>query len=196
MQELGNTLVKNREDFIDLLKYADIPLSGQELDAELIDKFISNINNRKLMVGAAYLVNRQNKTLSFDGTEVISDTGVKVVHKVMYNYFGGPVSDNFSNAAGGAWAQAADSLAKLGGNVLDQQRSKKQGASDALYRREDAKQAMAQQVLTQRQVEQQSAKKRADEHAKQIKILVWSSVGIGAIALTLGIIYAVKKARK
>lgn len=191
MQELGKSLVKDRADFISLLKYADVPVSGSELDAELIDRFIDNIDNRKLMIGAAYMVNHRNKTAGFDGQDVVSDTGTKAVYKVMYNYFNGP-GESHSNASG-VWGQAIDSVAKLGGGVLDQQRSKKQGATDALYKKQDAKNAIVQQVLSQRQAQQDAAVKKAAEKSKTQRILIWSGAGVLVIAVAAFGIYMYKK---
>lgn len=188
MQELGNILIKNREDFITLLKYADIPVSDNELDADLIDKFIANINNRKLMVGAAFLVNKHNRSVGFDGEEVISDTGVKAVHKVMFNYFDAAEEEQ-SNAIGGAWAGAIDSVAKLGGGIVSQQRSKKQGATDALYKKQEAKDAMVQAVLAQRAQQKEAAIKAAADKAKNQRILILAGVGVLVVgAIITGII--------
>ena len=51
MSEMGNILVKDRENFVTLLRYADIPAMPEDSDAELIERFIKNIDtNRKLMI--------------------------------------------------------------------------------------------------------------------------------------------------
>lgn len=196
MTELGNILIKDRESFILLLRYADIPVSDNAMDSEIIDTFIDNINrNRKLMIGAAFLINQKNKKLGFDGEEEISDAGVKAVHKVMFNYFdaAGPT---YSNAVGGAWAGAIDSVAKLGSGAINLQNKKKNGGQDLLAKKLDAKQAMVDTVLKQRTAEHAAHQKKVADKAKLKKILIISSVSLIGLALVIGGMYLYKRSIK
>lgn len=195
MNEIGNILIKDRESFILLLRYADIPVSDNTMDSEIIDAFIDNINhNRKLMIGAAFLINQKNKKLGFDGEEEISDAGVKAVHKVMFNYFdaAAPVYSNI----GGAWAGAIDSVAKLGSGAINLQNKKKNGAQDLLAKKVDAKQAIVETVLKQRTVEHTAQQKKVADKAKLKKILIISSVSLVGLALVVGGIYLYKRSKK
>jgi hypothetical protein len=196
MMELGNILIKDRESFILLLRYADIPVSDTAMDSELIDAFIDNINrNRKLMIGTAFLINQKNKKIGFDGEEEVSDAGVKAVHKVMFNYFDA-ARPEYSNAIGGAWAGAIDSLAKVGSGAINLQNKKKFGAQDLLTKKMDAKQAMIDTVLEQRKAEQVAQQKKVAEKAKLKKILIISSVSLVGLALVVGGIYLYKRSKK
>src|SRR5688572_24472377 len=116
MQELGNILAKDRENFITLLKYADILVDQTDTDKQLIETFVDNVGTkRKLMIGASFLINQHNKQAGFDGEEVVSDTGVKAVHKVMFNYFNGATYSNANGGVFGAIAGAVGEVAKVGG---------------------------------------------------------------------------------
>ena len=75
MRELGKCLVKNKGEFVDLLNYSGISASSAMTDAQLIALYIGNIvDNEKLLIGTAYLVNKANEMVSFDGESEISDT--------------------------------------------------------------------------------------------------------------------------
>lgn len=192
MTELANILLKDRESFLLLLRYADVPVSDNAFDSEIIDKFIDNINkNRKLMIGAAFLINQKNKNIGFDGEEEISDAGVKAVHKVMFNYFDA-AEPQYSNV-GGAWAGAVDTLGKLGGNIVSAQNKKKNGAQDLLEKKMDAKNAMVATVLKQRSDEQAAQQKKLSEKAKLKKILIISSMSLAGLAVIGLTIYLIKK---
>lgn len=192
MNELGNILIKDRESFLLLLRYADIPVSDTASSVELIDKFIENINrNRKLMIGASFLINQKNKKIGFDGEEEVSDAGVKAVHKVMFNYF--DAAEGYSNAVGGVWAGAIDSVAKLGSGAINLRNKKKHGAQDLLNKKLDAKQAIVDSVIQQKAEQQTAAKKKADDNAKLKKILIISSVSLVGLAIVIGGIYLIRK---
>jgi hypothetical protein len=199
MAELGNILVKERENFIALLRYSDLAVSDTANDAELIEQFVNSAhNNRKLLIGAALLVNQHNKQVGFDGEEEISDAGVKAVHKVMYNHFDAAYfdADDYSNV-GGAWAGAIDSIAKLGSNVgggiVQNQRAKKSGTVDLLNKREDAKNAMVQSVLEQRKAQAETLQKQAEQKAKTNKVIIISVVSVLSLALIVGTVIVLKK---
>ncbi len=194
MRELGNILVQDRDSFITLLVYSDVPASESDTDAQLIEAFIDNVNNnRRLLIGAAFLVNKKNRKVNFDGDEEISDTGVKAVHKVMYNYFNAYERDERHSNASGGWAGAIDSLGKAGGKALDLQNKKKNSGTDALAKKQEAKQKLIDSVLSQRKMQQAAAVKKQQEKDKLKKILIISGVSLASIALVIGGILIYKK---
>ncbi len=185
MQELGRILVHDRENFITLLKYSGVPADDSMSDSQLIDMFIQNCQNRKVLISAAFLINQHNKRESFDGQPEISDKGVKRVHTVMYNYFEGYAPQQYSNV-GGAWAGALDSVAQLGGKITEAQRAKKSGATDMLMKQKEAKQSLLDSALEQRKLQQQGALKQQAEKDKRTKIIIIA--GASVLVLGLGVI--------
>lgn len=197
MSELGHVLVKDRENFVTLLRYADVPANEHETDAQLIETFVDNIgSNRKLMVGASFLINQHNKQVGFDGEEEISDAGVKAVHKCMFNYFNGPCYSNANGTAIGAVAGAVGELSKVGGQALQGRQKQKTGVMDSLQKKQDAKDAMVQSVLDQRRAQQEAAQKKAADKAKNKKILIIATASVLGIALIAGGIYWYKHRNK
>lgn len=198
MEELGNILVKDRENFITLLKYADVDVKSVTSDKELIELFIDNIDkNHKLLIGAAFLTNQHNKQMGFDGEDKVSDEGVKATHQVMFSYFdSGNYGDELkSNASGdpvSAVATAVDSLVKLGGKAVDVKQKKKYFGSDLAAKKDDAKQQLIQSVLAQRQKQQEALAAQAKAKAKQNKIILIASLSLVGIGLILGGIYYIK----
>lgn len=94
MSELGRILVDNREDFIYVLEYSGIKIptnnSSPASDIQLINLFVNNIaNNRKLILGAAFLISHQNKQVGFDGEEYTSNYCADAASKCMTSYFCG-----------------------------------------------------------------------------------------------------------
>ena len=84
MRELANILVRNRTDFIDMLNESGVVASKDMSDIQLINLFIENSSkNKKMLLGAALLVNVHNKIMGFDGEDEISDSGVKTGYAIM-----------------------------------------------------------------------------------------------------------------
>jgi hypothetical protein len=201
MEELARLLVKKREDFIFMLNGASVTATNEMTDAELVDLFLDNIhNNKKILLGAAFLISHNNKTVSFNGEEEHNEEGLKATHKVMYNYFDADVYDNFvtdegehSNVLGTAIAGAVGGLAGLGGKLADNQRAKKFGATDTFAKKAEAKQQMIQTILAQRQSQQIEAQKKIEASSKIKRIALISIAGLLGLALIGGIIYVVKK---
>jgi hypothetical protein len=201
MEELANLLVKKREDFIFMLNSANVSANNEMTDAELVDLFVDNIhNNKKLLLGSAFLISHNNKTVSFNGDEEHSEEGFKATHKVLYNYFDADVYDNFvtddeehSNVWGTAIAGAVGGLAGLGGKLSDNQRAKKFGATDMFAKKAEAKQQMVQSILAQRQAQQIEAQKKIEQSSKNKRMALIIGGSLMAVILIGGIIYAVKK---
>lgn len=188
MKELGNILVRNREDFVHLLNESGVSASDSMSDAKLIDLFISNVGqNKTLALGASMLVHSHNQTVSFDGEETMSDEGIKAGYRVLNEYFAG---DEFSNA-GGAIAGAISSVSQLGSKALEGRQKEKYGVQDIVAKQQEAKSVMAQQALANRQSQIDAAKQKDEQSAKTTRIML--VVG-GVVALGL-IAYMIKRSR-
>lgn len=88
MVELGKSLISNRDNFLDIFDNAGIRIDPNSSDVDLINKFIDNApKNKKLLLGASYLINHKYRTISFDGQEEVNNSGVKATYKVMDEYF-------------------------------------------------------------------------------------------------------------
>jgi hypothetical protein len=86
LRELGVCLVKDKDNFVEVLNNARVPASIIDSDTTLIEKFSQNaLSNKKLLLGASLLVNHKNQTTNFDGELQVSDAGVKNTYKVLYD---------------------------------------------------------------------------------------------------------------
>lgn len=203
MQELANIFVKKREDFIYMLTNAGLDANKDMTDGQLIDLFLDNVHsNKKLLLGTAFLVAHNNKVVSFDGDEEISESGLKATHKVLYNYFDAHEYDNFdsenySNAVA-AIAGALGAGAKLGSAIVEKKglNQKQQIASTELMgKKAEAKQQLVQSILAQRQAEQAGklAKQESIDKNKKIALIIGGSLlGLAVVGF---IIYKVKKGK-
>ena len=197
MKELGNILVKQKIDFVNLLNESGVPASIEMNDSELVNLFIKNIDtNKKLMLGSALLVNMHNKQMGFDGDEEINDDGVKAAFAAIDEYFNFG-EDEYSNAVSGAVvgavAQGVGELSKLGTTALQGRQKKKYGALDIAKQKSEAKAAMTQQILAQRQAQIEAAQKEKDTKAKTTRTLLIVGGAILGIAILGIIIYKVRK---
>lgn len=194
LQELAKALVHDRENFIEVLKNANVVVLEGSSDAQLIDSFVKNApGNKQLLLGAALLVNHRNKTTNFDGEEELSDRGVKQSFYALDEFFNASGEDH-SNAG---WSDAIKSIADVGGQVsgkvMDAQAQKKRGASTMLAQQQQARRDLTQSVLAQRQKQQEDALK---EKAKTKRtMLIVGGVGV-ALLIGIGIYFVVKNKKK
>lgn len=194
MAELGNILVKNRTDFVNLLNGSGVPASEEQSDAELVKLYIDNIEaNKKLILGTALLVNIHNKEMGVDGEQELSDRGVKCSYSALNHYFCGSEK---TSGAGGAIMDAIKGATDLAGKFADNQHAKKFGSSDALQKKQDAKNAIVQSVLAQRQAQAEATKKKAEEKAKTTRMLIIAGGSLAGLALLGTIIWYVKYKKK
>jgi hypothetical protein len=193
MQETGKQLVNNKKDFVDLLNESSIPASLNDSDIELIEKFVENIPiNQKLMLGTSLLVNMKNKQSSFDGSMELSDDNVKNAYHTMRTYF---IDEKYSNAVDPL--TAALDLAARGtelSNTVIKGKQQKTGVGQQLAsKREDAKQALIQSVITEKNARLQAEQKKQDNKLKQQKTIYIIGGSILALTIIGIIIYKVKK---
>lgn len=203
MQELANIFVKKREDFVYMLTNAGLDANMSMSDGELIDLFLSNVHsNKKLLLGTAFLISHNNKVVSFDGDEEISESGMKATHKVLYNYFDAHEYDNFdsenySNAVA-AIAGALGAGAKLGTAIVEKKSlGQKQNiaSTELMGKKAEAKQQLVQSILAQRQAQQAGALAKQESIAKNKKIALIIGGSLLGLAVIGFIIYKVKKGK-
>ena len=210
MTELATLLAKNKADFIEVLRGANINVTDDATDRQLIDAFVSNApSNRKLLLGASFLINHSNQSVGFDGEQELSDTGVKATYKTMYNYFDASnfedtsdvPNDDFyaadgeehSNVIATLLAGAAKGGIDLASKIQDKKNKEKFGASDTLAKQQEARSQMQQTILAQRQSQADAKVKEKESASKKTKLLLiigGSVVGLGIIGV---IIYSVLK---
>jgi F0F1-type ATP synthase membrane subunit c/vacuolar-type H+-ATPase subunit K len=198
MREVGKSLVKNKSNFIELLTSSGVPASESMSDMELVDSFVNALpNNKSLMIGTAYMINNDNKFVSADGNEQISDKGVKVCYNVMYDYFSGE-EEEYSNVPGvaEAIAGAVQGVATLGTKIAEGQQKKKYGAMDALSKQKEAKQQMVQSILAERRAKIEESTKQKETKSKTTKIILIVAGSIVALGIIGFVIYKIKKGKQ
>jgi hypothetical protein len=189
MTEVGKSLVKDKANFVELLTTSGVPANDSMSDIELIDAFIGSLpSNKTLMIGTAYMINKKNAFLNADGEEQISDNGVKVSYKVLYNYF----NDEETSNAVGAIAAGVGALANLGSAGIAASQKKKYGATDALTKQAESRSQLVQSVLAQRQAETLAKQKAAESKAKTKKILLIGGASLIGLVLIGVIVYKIK----
>jgi hypothetical protein len=193
MHELGATLVRRKQDFVDLLNESGVPAKINDSDGELIDTFVNNIpSNKKLMLGSSLLVNMQNKELNFDGDSKLSDENVKNGYHVMKTYF---IDENYSNAVDPvtAIAEAVGQGLKLGSNVQEGKNKKKYGGLELAQKQQESKQAMIASAMQAKQANL-AAKQKEQETKSQTKKLVYLIGGSLLGLIVLGVtFYQIRK---
>lgn len=199
MKELGKSLVKNKENFVELLTSSGVAANDSMSDVELIDAFVDNLaNNKTLMISAAYVVNKQNSFSNADGEEQISDNGVKLSYKVMYDFFNesGIDGDDFRNADGKEEMSNYIPIglikkgAKRAENLIKNKKSK-DGTKNK--NTDNAKDAMKKAVAEQKKAEALLKQKELEAKQKTKKILLITGGSLLGLGLLGFIIYKIKK---
>lgn len=214
MRELGNALIKGKQDFVDLLVYSGISANITMTDLQLVDKYIDNIDtNEKLLIGSAFLVNKNNQKVGFDGEQEISDNGVKRTILVLNSYFDNTpppetdpnedfyatsiptTEDDFYNVGGfgGIIGGILEQGGGIANKVIEGKNKQKFGATDMVQKKQDAKAQLTSQIMAQRQAEIEAKNKKAESQTKTTKTLLYVGGGIVALALVGVIIYMVNK---
>lgn len=190
MRELGNILVKKKDDFVHLLNDSEIPATVDMTDVRLVDLFVQNVpNNPKLALGASLLVNTHNKEMGFDGEGELNDDCVKAGYSCIMSYFN---DEGYSNGIGEAIAGAVQGVAGAATTIAQGQQKKKYGATDIAQQKQAAKSAMVEQIMAQRQAQLDAAQKEKDRKAKTTKtILIVSGIVVG-LAILGFVIYKIK----
>jgi len=197
MCEIGNSLASNRENFIEVLKAANIEVNDATSDVTLVNEFCKNIpSNRKLLLGTAFLINHNNKSVGFDGEETIDDKATKDTYKSMYSYFGCSnfedssdtkveVSEEFYNVAAdpvSAIATALGAGANLGSKITESKMKKRYGVSDTLAKQQEARSQILQSLISKKQ-EQGKSKLSKKNKIIIVSLAVAALVVVGVIVM-------------
>ena len=153
LSELARLIIEDRASFIYMLQNADVPVTVDSDDLELINEFLSGIHsNKKLRLGASMLISHHNKVECFDGETEHSEDGLRATSKILYNYFDSDYYDHSNEEEneqtssvagfGQAIAGAVGGVAQLGGGVIENQRAKKNGAMDLFKKKQESKDKM------------------------------------------------------
>jgi hypothetical protein len=190
MYVIGELLVKDRENFVHLLKECGVEANITDSDAVIINKYVNNLINRKLLLGTAILIETHNKKMSFDGTD--TDSNVNEIYNTMKVYY---IDDNYSNAVDpvGAIAEAVAQSAKLGTAITGRKAAKESRPYELLAQKSQAKQALVENALKTRQaqIDQETKEKEQSEKTKRYLIIGGAVVLVGVLAF-----YFIKKRGK
>ena len=93
MTELANILLKDKNDFVDMLNESGVEADLSMSNAQLIELFIDNTDNKELLIGASLLAQHHNQKSGFDGESEVSDDNVKSGVAVMNSYFNDVIPD-------------------------------------------------------------------------------------------------------
>lgn len=193
MRELGNILVRQKDDFVAMLNESGIPATADMTDVSLVNLFVDNVGkNPKLALGASLLVNIHNAQMGFDGEKQVDDDAVKAGYSCIMSCFNG---EGYSNAVDpvSAVAEAVGEGAKLGQVISQGQQKKKYGAMDTAQQKQAAKSAMVSQVLAQRQAELETQQKAKESASKTTKTLIIVGGAIVGLAIISTVIYMMRK---
>lgn len=213
MRELAIYLIKDKSDFIEVLRNANIPVPDNASDIQLVNAFIDNApSNRNLLLGASFLISHKNQVVGADGESAINDSGMKATYKVMYEYFDanqyddtsdtvnedyldadGESDDEFYYAGGGLIGSLLEVGGGIANKIMDTQKMKKFGSSETLAKQQEAKRQMIQQIMEQKKAKQEEIAKANERKAKTTKTVLIVVGSLVAIALIVGVVYAIKK---
>lgn len=207
MCEIGRSLAKNPDDFREVILSSNIVVPKNAGEIQLVDAFCKNApSNRKLLLGASFLINHNNKQVGFDGDETIDDKAVKDTYKTMYQYFdcsnfddsSDVVTEDFYSVDGEYYnaAAAADPVsaiamalgegAKLGSKITESKMKKRYGVSDTAAKQQEAKSQVLKALI-----EKKTAEEKAKSGKNKTMIIALSVLGV----LLVGgvIIFAMKR---
>ena len=197
MQELGRILVRDKQDFVDLLNESGYEAELIDSDIDLIDTFSDNVaHSPSLMLGASMLTAAHNKKMSFDGEdEYLDDDLVKDGYRVMQSSFSGQVDEEHSNVVA-AILGAAAAGAGLTKSALDRKRERESVGRTLAEQKEASKQQIIQGVLQAKQQQAEEAKLKQQESAKTRRTIYIAGGAVLAITVLAIVIYSIKKRKK
>ena len=203
LNELARLIIEDRGSFIYMLQNADIPVTEDADDVELINEFLSGIHsNKKLRLGASMLISHHNKVECFDGETEHSEDGLRATSKILYNYFDSDYYDHSNEEEneqtssvagfGQAIAGAVGGVAQLGSGVIENQRAKKNGAMDLFKKKQESKDQMVQSIMAQRQAQLNATKTKSEQTQKTIRTALIVGGSVVLIGIGIGVFYMLK----
>jgi hypothetical protein len=205
LKELARILVEKKQDFIDMLEESGIEADETMSKPQLIELFTENTDNKKLLLGASLLANSYNQSLSFDGSEAISDDNVKVGYAVLNENFNGDEEDEVEDEEFSYIAPLLAGLVK-GGVSLWRNNRRNQGKSDTIQnedfnrviakRRELARRNMERQAIQRQQVMlQQQQMAQAEAQKRRRRTNTYIIIGVTALLGIIGTVAIVRANR-
>lgn len=199
MLELGKAIGSDKEGFITVLTNAEVEVDEDAGDIELVNEFVKNASeNDELLLGASLFVNHKNLVLNADGTEGVSDVGVKACHKVMSSYFCG-----YSNAGGdpvSAIATAVGQLGQAAGTITkgsqDLKMQRKYGTQMAFDKQREARNQLIQGIQASKQAALEGKTKGKEQKSKNIRTALLVGGGVILLLGTIGLVIYLKKRNK
>jgi hypothetical protein len=193
MRELGRILVRDKQDFVDLLNESGYEAEIVDSDIDLVDTFVENVGNSpSLMLGASMLTAAHNRKMGFDGEDnYLDDELVKSSYRVMVDY-----NENYANAVGAIVAGALGATA-AGVNLARTQKEAKRERESAGRKAYEQKEASKQQIVTgileAKKQQQDALKSEQEREAKTRNILYIAGGAVVAIAVIGIVIYSIRK---
>ena len=182
IDQISNVIVNSRDELIDLLKKANIKTSKKPSNKELSDLIVKNLKtNKKLVVGLAFLIAKQNDILQMEMKRERPDD----VYSGQYGKESKPKKDKKID-----WSKGADTVTSLAGAIsvfADTLTGAKQGGfADDLNSQVNSK--------SPEQLAQEAKEREEDEKRKKRKKRNRIIIGVVVvIALAGGAFYAYKK---
>lgn len=182
MYVIGELLIKDRENFVHLLKECGIDANVTDSDASLINKYVNNLVNRKLLLGTAILIETHNKKMGFNGEDTSSD--VNEIYNTMKVYY---IDNDYSYAGAdpvSAVAEAVSQSAKLGTAITGRKAAKESRPYELLAQKSQAKQALVENALKTRQaqIDAETKQKEQSEKTKRYVLIGGAIIVVGALA--------------
>jgi len=204
MVELGKAIGNDKDGFITVLTNADIEVDEDASDIELVNEFVKNADeNDELLLGASLFVNHNNKVLNADGTEGVSDVGVKACHKVMSSYFCGGYSNADATITADPVSAVAKALGSLGQSAAtitsgaqNLKMQRKYGAQMSFDKQREAKNQLMQGIIASKQKAVDAKTKEKEAKSKNIRTALLVGGGIVAVLGIVGLVIYLKKRKK
>jgi hypothetical protein len=194
MQELGRILVRDKQDFVDLLNESGYEAELIDSDIDLVDTFVDNVDRSpSLMLGASMLTAAHNRKMGFDGDDgYLDDELVKSGYNVMINYYSEPKS----NAVGAIVAGSLGAVAagtNLARTQAEKKRERESMGRNIYEQKEASKQQIVSGILDAKKQQQDQLRASQQEDAKNKRLIYIIGGSILAIAVVGIAIYSIKK---
>lgn len=186
MNELGVILVRDKQDYVDMLVESGVDADASMSDNQLVELFVDNTDNKNMLLGASLLTQMHNKKIGFDGDDEISDDGVKTGYAVMNTYFNFDDEDDLTedefSYAGGIWGTLFQGAKNLLGGRKNKGRDSSRDAEISRQRMIAAARAeKARRVAEQRRKEEEEKQKKK----RTTTIIIVSSIVVVGIITTI-----------
>ena len=191
MTELANILLKDKNDFVDMLNESGVEADLSMSNAQLIELFIDNTDNKELLIGASLLAQHHNQKSGFDGESEVSDENVKSGVAVMNSYFNDVIPDEeYSYIAPFLIGPIMRGAQKILNKKLSNRDKQKVGAGYSAL----AERQMREQVALKRKLEAERKQRELEQKKAKAKLNTAIIIGSGVVlTIIVGAIIYVKR---